>query len=63
MLLMNELLICEVLMAVENHDLVDIEAAAQRCRHHMPQHPETDQRLKDRLQELAMEYGAGVVLQ
>jgi len=62
MLLMNELLICEVLMAVETHDLVDIDAAAQRCRDHMPQHPETDEQLKDRLQYLAMEYGAGVAL-
>lgn len=62
MLLMNELLICEVLIAVENHDLVDIDAAAQRCRNHMPQYPETDQQLKDRIQHLAIEYGAGVVL-
>ena len=63
MLMMTELLICEVMTAQENHEPVDVEAATQRCRNYLPQHPETDDRLKARLQHLAMEYGAGVVLQ
>lgn len=60
MLLMTELLIFEVMMAVENRESIDIDAAAQRCRYHLPQHPETDQTLKDRLNDLAIEYGAEV---
>lgn len=62
MLLMTELLICEVMMAVENRNSINIDAAAQRCRDHLPQHPESDQRLRDRLHYLAMEYGAEVAL-
>ncbi|BCP55707.1 hypothetical protein K32_43240 [Kaistia sp. 32K] len=61
MLMMTELLICEVMMAVENDEPVNIDVAAQRCRSHLPEHPESDQRLRDRLHYLAVEYGADVV--
>jgi hypothetical protein len=57
--MMTELLISEVMTAVENHEPVDVGAAAQRCRSRLPDHPETDQQLKVRLQSLALEYGAG----
>jgi hypothetical protein len=63
MLMMTELLICEVMTAVENHELVDVEAATQLCRSRLPGHPQNDQKIKGRLQYLAMEYGAGIVLQ
>ena len=62
MLMMSELLISEVMTAVENHEPVDVGAAADRCRSRLPDHPETDQQLKHRLQSLALEYGSGFVL-
>ncbi|MCX5581742.1 hypothetical protein [Kaistia terrae] len=60
--MMTELLISEVMTAVENHEPVDVGAAAQRCQSCLPDHSETGGQLKDRLQCLALEYGAGVVL-
>lgn len=63
MLMMTELMICEVMTAMENHQLFDVDAAARRCRTHLPLHPETNERLKHRLYDLAMEYGAEVVRQ
>jgi len=61
MLMMMELLICEVMTAMENDQQVDVDAAARRCRNHLPLHPETNERLRHRLYNLAMEYGAQVV--
>ena len=62
MLMMTELLISEVMTAIENHEPLDLRAATQRCRIRLPDHPETDEQIKDRLQCLALEYGAGFVL-
>lgn len=60
--MMTELIICEVMTAIENHEPVDIEAAARRCKRYLPQHPEDEQRLKERVELVAMEYGAAVML-
>jgi len=48
--------------AIENHEPVDIEAAAKRCKDYLPQHPEDEERLKERVESVAMKYGAAVML-
>ncbi|MCX5580225.1 hypothetical protein [Kaistia terrae] len=62
MLMMTELLISEVMTAVEFREPVDVGAAVDRCRSRLPDHPESDQQLNEKLQSLALEYGSGFVL-
>lgn len=61
-LLMSELMICEVLTALEQHEPVDLRASARRCMARLPAHDETEEQLCDHLRRLAMEYGAAIVL-
>lgn len=61
-LLMSELIICEVLTALEQHEPVDLHASARRCKERLPTHEETEEQLLQRLEALAMEYGAAIVI-
>ncbi|MET4634833.1 MULTISPECIES: hypothetical protein [Kaistia] len=62
-LLMSELIICEVLTALEQHEPVDLRASARRCKERLPAHHETEAELCERLERLAMEYGAAIVIE
>jgi len=61
-LLMSELMICEVLTALEQHEPVDLHASARRCKERLPAHAESEEQLRDHLEQLAMEYGAAIVI-
>lgn len=61
-LLMSELIICEVLTALERHEPVDLSDSARRCKERLPAHDETEEQLRHRLEVLAMEYGAAIVI-
>lgn len=59
---MTELIICEVLTALEQHEPVDLLASAHRCKERLPAHAETEEQICHRLEVLAMEYGAAIVI-
>jgi len=61
-LLMTELIICEVLTALEQHEPVHLWASAQRCKARLPDHPESEEELRERLEAIAMEYGAAILI-
>lgn len=61
-LLMSELIICEVLTALEQHEPVDLHGSARRCKQRIPGHAESEAQLLLRIKAVAMEYRAAILL-
>jgi len=61
-LLMSELIICEVLTALEQHEPIDLHGCARRCKQRIPDHAESEEQLLLRIKAVAMEYKAAILL-
>ncbi|WEK51769.1 MAG: hypothetical protein P0Y66_07275 [Candidatus Kaistia colombiensis] len=61
-LLMSELIICEVLTALEQHEPVDLRISARRCKARLPRHAESEDEIRRHVETVAMKYGAAIVI-